>query len=381
MSTSTPGNLTKSLPAAALGVATALLITTATTIMSGEFAPILFLICIGGMIVVTIREIRKERIEKEGQRRVNYRKLSAVDLDKLPPWLKDNVRGQDQAIEAVSQHLKKSIQLARPGRTLGNFLLIGPSGTGKTFLAQLLGAGLFPKSELVLLNMNQYRQPNDVYTLLGSPPGTPGGGVGGRLTRPVLENPYRVVVFDELEKAHHDLHDCLNEILDTGACREKNSGELVDFSGCVFIATSGAGVNELRSLSAEVGGPVSSDWLGRSRDVLAETGKFDRAFLSRWDGVYLLDSLSPVHTAEVACLQLCRYWQEYGMEVGYVAPELIAEAVRRNQEFSEYGVRQLGRIIRELTEPAVLEAKRKGTTKVNLNADAQSGSLQIEVPQ
>jgi ATP-dependent Clp protease ATP-binding subunit ClpC len=381
MKTSTPGSVTKSLPAAILGILTALLVTAATTLLSGEFAPILFLISVCGMVVVVILERRKERIEKEGLHFVNYRKLAATDVDKLLPWLKDNVRGHDQAIETITQHLKKNVLLARPGRTLGNLLLVGPSGTGKTFLSQLIGSGLFPQSEVVLLNMNQYRQPGDVFTLIGPSPGMPGSELGGRLTQPVLENPYRVIVFDELEKAHRDLLDCLYEILDTGTCREKSSGKLVDFSGCVFIATTGAGVEDLRAVSAEVGGVASPNWLGRSRDTLAETGKFDRAFLSRWDGVYLLDRLSLIHVAEVACLQLGRYWQEYGMEVGYVAPELVFEVVQRNRDFSEYGVRQLGRIIRELTEPAVIEARSKGGNKVNLRAGAQSGNLEIEVSQ
>ena len=381
MTTSASGNMSKSLSVAVMGIVVSVVIGAVATLMSGKYAPILFLICVVGMVVVAILEKRKERIEKEGQRRVNYRKLAATDMDKLLSWLKDNVRGHDQVIEAIFQHLKKSVQLARPGRTLGNFLLVGPTGTGKTHLAQLVGDGLFPQSEVVLLNMNQYRQPGDVYALIGPPPGMPGSENGGRLTRPVLEDPYRVIIFDELEKAHRDLHDCLYEILDTGTCREKSSGQLVDFSGCVFFATSIAGVEKLRDLLGEVGSMTSSAWLGRSRDALAEAAKFDRAFLSRWDGVYLLDRLAPIHVAEVACFQLCRYWQEYGIEIGYVPPELIFEAVKRNEEFAEYGVRQLGRIVREITEAAVLEAKRNGATKVNLRAGAQGGNLEIEVPQ
>ena len=278
MTTSTSGDMIKSLPTAVFGIVLALLVSGASTVMSGELAPILFLICIVGMVVVTILEIRKERIEKEGRRRVNYRKLAATDIDKLLSWLKENVRGHDEVIEAIFQHLKKSVQLARPGRTLGNFLLVGPTGTGKTHLAQLVGEGLFPQSEVVLLNMNQYRLPGDVYTLTGPPPGMPGCENGGRLTRPVMEDPYRVIVFDALEKAHRDVHDCLYEILDTATCREKSSGELVDFSGCVFFATSGAGVEKLRELLGEVGNMTSSAWLSRSRDALAEAAKFDRVF-------------------------------------------------------------------------------------------------------
>ena len=321
------------------------------------------------------------RVKKLGDQAVDYQKLAAIDADKLLVWLKDNLRGHDDIVDSIFQSIKKSVQLARPGRTLGNFLLVGPTGTGKTFLSQLVAAGLFPNSEVVLLTMNQYKQPGDVYTLIGPPPGMPGYEVGGRLTRPVLENPYRVIILDELEKAHRDLHDCLYDVLDTASCREKSSGRLVDFSGSVFFGTCNAGVDKLRALSEEVGSQSSSAWLGRSRDALADAARFDRAFLARWDGVFLMDQLQPLNVAEVACLQLCRHWREYGIEVGYAAPELILDAVQRNQDFSEYGVRQLGRFIREKTEHAILEAKRKGSKKVNLHVNEQSGILEVEVPR
>ena len=97
-------------------------------------------------------------------------------------------------------------------------------------------------------------------------------------------------------------------------------------------------------MAAEVNPSSSSAWFGRSRDALADAANFDRAFLSRWDGVFLMDQLLPFHVAEVACLQLCRYWREYGIEVGYAEPELILDAVQRNQDFAEYGVPPIGSI-------------------------------------
>jgi ATP-dependent Clp protease ATP-binding subunit ClpA len=348
--------------------------------LSVWFAPLMFASAIGGMAAVMVTRVRAQHAEKVGDQAVDYSKLAEIDVDVASPWVKDNLRGHDQIVDSIFHSLKKSLQLARPGRTLGNFLLVGPTGTGKTFLSQLVGTGLFPKSEVILLTMNQFKQPADVYTLIGPPPGMPGYEVGGRLTRPVLENPYRVIILDEIEKAHRDLHDCLYDVLDTGACREKSSGRLVDFSGCVFFGTCNAGVDKLRSLLNDVGSMTSSAWLGSSRDALADAGKFDRAFLSRWDGVFLMDQLPPLHVAEVACLQLVRYWREYGIEVGYAAPELILDAVQRNQDFSEYGVRQLGRFIREKTEAAILDAKRRGSKKVNLHVNSASGGLEVEVP-
>ncbi len=313
MSTSHPDQTRNSMLANPLQAAGIIFMVIMVIIMLNQlsvwFAPLLFLLSVCGMAVVAMSRIRAERIRQKGERSVDYHKLAAIDTDKLLPWLKDNVRGHDRVIEAIFLSLKKNLQLARPGRTLGNFMLVGPTGTGKTFLSQLVGSGLFPDSELVMLTMNQYKQSGDVYTLIGPPPGMPGYEVGGRLTRPVLEKPYRVIVLDELEKAHHDLQDCLYDILDTASCREKSSGKLVDFSGCVFFATCNAGVDKLRELYGEIGSSTSSAWLGRSRDALADAAKFDRAFLSRWDGVYLMDQLPPIHVAEVACLQLCRYWK------------------------------------------------------------------------
>lgn len=345
------------------------------------FALAYFLVGVSGMIVVAVLHFRAKRMEREKEQRlpINYAKLASMDISRVPAWLKDNVRGHDQVIEAIVTAIANNLQLARPGRTLGNFLLVGPTGTGKSFLSRLVSAALFPDSEPVMLTMNQYKQPGDVFTLIGPPPGMPGYEVGGRLTRPVLENPYRVVIFDELEKAHHDLHDCLYNILDTAACVEKSSGRTVDFSGCVFFATCNAGVDELRRLAEEVGASqLSAAWLGRSRDALAEAAGFDRAFLSRWSGVYLMDQLAPIHVAEVACLELARYWRDYGVEVTYVAPELILEAVQRNQEFTQYGVRQLGRYIREKTDAAIIEAKRKSVVKVRLTVSPSGEELQIE---
>jgi ATP-dependent Clp protease ATP-binding subunit ClpA len=206
----------------------------------------------------------------------------------------------------------------------------------------------------------------------------PGYEVGGTLTRPVLENPYRVIILDELDKAHSDVQDCLFDILDTASCREKSSGKLVDFSACVFFGTTNKGVDQLRALRNEVGSITSSAWLGKSRDLLADAGEFDRAFLARWGGVYLMDSLQTVHVAEVVCLELARYWRTYGIEIDYADPELILEAVKRNREHSNYGVRQLSGFIREMTEPAIIDAKRSGAKRVKLRAGGESGGLEIE---
>lgn len=334
-------------------------------------SPLLLLIALIGIVTVVVTTVREERQKAGLSTGVEHEKLVQLGIEPIVPWLKQNVRGHDAIINAITADLQRNLRLSKPGRHLGSFLLVGPTGTGKTFLASLIGQGLYKTSELVVLRMNQYKHANDVFTLLGPPPGMPGYEVGGALTRPVLENPHRVVIFDELEKAHPDIHHCLYDILDVAMCREKSSGQLVDFSACAFFATSNAGVESLRGLREKQVSPA--EWLGRSRDALSDQGGFDKAFLARWGGIYLLDELPPLHVAEVACLQLAKYWREYGMEVTFTAPEIILDAVMRNEEFKQYGVRQLGAFIQSVTGDAIAGARGRGARQVRLEVEPARG--------
>lgn len=350
--------------------------------VSHWFAPIFLLAACVGMGLLAWQQVQSAKRDQQEIDVVDYAALATTDILRYGPWLKENVRGQEVAVDSVLASLQRNLTLARAGRTLGAFFLVGPTGTGKTFLAQLIAESLYPESEPVILRMNQYKHADDVFTLLGPPPGSPGYEVGGTLTRPVLENPRRVVIFDELEKAHRDLQHCLYDVLDTGGCREKSSGRFVDFSGCVFFATCNAGVEQLRKLREELAthpGGDSAVWLGRSRDALVDAAGFDRAFLARWSEIVFMDELSPLHVAEVAVLQLVKYWRDYGIEVNHAAPELILEAVVRNEEFKQYGVRQLGAYMQAKTNDLIAKARANGVRAVELVALPGGGLDVIEI--
>ena len=333
------------------------------------FSPVLLLLSIGGVVFVATRQMSAGLHSTSQAREENFSKLGTIDFAQTEQWLKANVRGQDEAIDIVISNLRSQIAIAQPGQLLGSFLLVGPTGTGKTFLPQLLAQALYPDSEPMILRMNQYKTPNDVQTLLGPPPGMPGYEVGGSLTRPVLVNPKRVVILDELEKAHPDLHHCLFDILDAATCREKSSGKEVDFSQCVFFGTSNAGVETLRKLRQQID-PAKNQalWVGQSRDALVDNAGFDRAFLARWAHIILMDELSPYHVAEVACLQLARYWRDYGIELTYTSPEILLDTVAKNVEFKQYGVRQLENYLKQTTNSAIVQARTHGFNKVRLEA-------------
>jgi ATP-dependent Clp protease ATP-binding subunit ClpA len=337
--------------------------------VSAWFSPVLLLFSIVGVVFVATRQMSAGLHGSSRAREENFSQLGTIDFAQTEQWLKTNVRGQDEAIDLVISSLRSQIAIAQPGQLLGSFLLVGPTGTGKTFLPQLLAQALYPDSEPLILRMNQYKTPNDVQTLLGPPPGMPGYEVGGSLTRPVLINPKRVVILDELEKAHPDLHHCLFDILDAATCREKSSGKEVDFSQCVFFGTSNAGVETLRKLREEID-PAKDQalWVGQSRDALVDNAGFDRAFLARWAHIILMDELSPYHVAEVACLQLARYWRDYGIELTYTSPEILLDTVAKNVEFKQYGVRQLENYLKQTTNSAIVQARTHGFNKVRLEA-------------
>jgi ATP-dependent Clp protease ATP-binding subunit ClpC len=332
--------------------------------LSHLFPPIICGLSVLGIIVIVImRGFRKRSITNS----VDFPKIATINIVQYTPWLKDNVRGHDDIIDSLGTLLQQTLSLAKPGRTLGAYLFVGPTGTGKTFLAHLIAQAVYPGSEPIMLRMNQYKHESDVYTLIGPPPGMPGYEVGGSLTRPVLENPYRVIIIDEIEKCHRDVQHCFYDVLDAASCREKSSGKVVDFSGTIFFGTCNAGVEELRRLRDQT--TDMATWSGKSRDVLSRAAGFDKAFLARWSEIYLMDELPAINVAEIACLQLAKRWAEYGIELTYTSPEVILNAVERNEEFKEYGVRQLRTFLQTKTDPSISVAKAQGLTKVVLTLD------------
>lgn len=320
-----------------------------------------------GVVYRAFAAAAAKREQVEGAMAVDHESLRAKDIGRYLDWLKENVRGQDHAVQTVMRSLQRGLELCGPGRSLGNFMLVGPTGTGKTFLAQMVAKALTPESEPILLRMNQYKTPDDVAALFGAP----GSSLGGALTTPVLEDPHRVVILDEVDKCHPDVRHALFDALDAGRCRDKSTGQMVDFSACVFFGTANAGAEGLRRLGA---GAAAA----KARDVMAGEAGFDKAFLARFTEILLMDELAPKAIAEIACLQLAKQWGGHGIELTYVDPALLAVAVQRNGEYAGYGVRQLGHTLRSLTDGTLEEARRMGLRKAKLAYSAPRGSAVLE---
>jgi ATP-dependent Clp protease ATP-binding subunit ClpA len=331
-----------------------------------------------GLLLLAIRAVmilRERKRRRDASAVIDFARLRRTDLGPRVAEIKNALRGHDAAVDRIVARTQENLELAAPGRTLGAFMLVGPTGTGKTYLAELFSQALYPAGRPLTLRMNQFKDHQDVSTLLGPPPGYAGYEIGGALTRPVIRDPYRVVILDEFEKAHPDVRHCFYDILDTGQCSEKSSGQTAHFGACLFFATCNAGYETLRAIFSEPATPARR--LGRARDALAGYG-FDKALLARFDDVLLLDMLPSFVVAEIACLQIAKYWRQYGIDATYASPELLAETVRRNTGLQDYGVRELARQIQEHTSPAIHEARRAGARRVRLSVDPSAERILVE---
>ncbi|MDZ4307564.1 ATP-dependent chaperone ClpB [Allopontixanthobacter sp.] len=212
------------------------------------------------------------------------------------------VIGQEQAVLAVSKAVRRArAGLQDPGRPLGSFLFLGPTGVGKTELTKALAEFLFDDdSAMVRIDMSEFMEKHAVARLIGAPPGYVGYEEGGVLTEAVRRRPYQVVLFDEVEKAHNDVFNVLLQVLDDGRLTD-GQGRVVDFSNTLIILTSNLGSQYLSSLEE---GQKVEDVEPQVMDVVR--GHFRPEFLNRLDEIILFHRLAQEHMAPIVDIQVGR---------------------------------------------------------------------------
>ena len=220
-------------------------------------------------------------------------KGEAKRLLELEEELKARVVGQDEAVRAVSAAIRRSrVGLKEPGRPIGAFLFLGPTGVGKTELCRALAGALFGSEEaLIRFDMSEYMEKHTVSRLIGAPPGYVGHEDGGQLTERVRRRPWSVVLFDEIEKAHSELQNILLQVMDDGMLTD-SQGRKADFRNTVIVMTSNVGARKMVSHAPPMGFAGGSREDRQREEVLAELrGRFRPEFLNRLDEVVLFHRL------------------------------------------------------------------------------------------
>jgi ATP-dependent Clp protease ATP-binding subunit ClpB len=280
-------------------------------------------------------------------------------LLQLEDRLHQRVVGQDEAVQAVADAIRRArAGLKDPKRPIGAFLFLGPTGVGKTELARALAEVLFDSEEaMVRLDMSEYQEKHTVSRLVGAPPGYVGYEEGGQLTEAVRRRPYRVVLFDEVEKAHPDVLNVLLQVMEDGRLTDAQ-GRTVDFKNTVLILTSNVGSHHLQHLDPD--DPAAFE-LAKVYvlDELRRT--FRPEFVNRLDEIIVFRPLSKAQLERIVDLQVAqleRRLQDLKVRVE-VTPE--ARAWLAQEGYSpDYGARPLRRLIQRLVENALSRMVLRG---------------------
>ncbi len=282
-------------------------------------------------------------------------------LRKMNGILKDSVIGQDRAIDSICKSiLRNRVGLKDPNRPIGSFIFLGPTGVGKTHLTKVLSEYMFnSKDAMIRIDMSEYMEKFSVSRLIGAPPGYVGYEEGGQLTEKVRRNPYSIILFDEIEKAHSDVFNLLLQVLDEGQLTDSD-GRTVDFKNTIIIMTSNAGTRQLKEFGQGVGFATQSRALDTKfsesiiKKALQKT--FSPEFLNRIDEVIIFDSLSKESISKIIDLELAKVTKRIeNLGVKIEITDAAKEFMIKEGYDVQYGARPLKRTIQKYVEDNIAE--------------------------
>ena len=314
-----------------------------------------------------------------GWTKIPVRKLAEGEserLKNLESILHERVVGQEEAVTAVSKAIRRGrVGLKDPGRPIGSFLFLGPTGVGKTELSKALAEAMFgTESSLIRVDMSEYMEKHSVSKMIGSPLGYVGYEEGGQLSEKVRRNPYSVILFDEVEKAHPDVFNILLQVLDDGHITDAQ-GRKIDFKNTIIIMTSNAGAENIISpkrLGFGVAADAKADYDFMKGRVMDEVKRlFKPEFLNRIDEIIVFHQLTKEHMKGIADIMLRSIIKRSKEQLGITLT--VGEAARDyliDKGYDDkYGARPLRRTIQSLLEDKMAEEMLDGHIKAGGQVD------------
>ncbi len=305
--------------------------------------------------------------------------------------LRNTVIAQDDAVEKIVRSIQRSrLGLKDPNHPIGVFLFLGPTGVGKTYLAQRLAELMFgSKDALIRIDMSEYSEKFNTSRLVGAPPGYVGYGEGGQLTEKVRRRPYSIVLLDEIEKAHGDVYNLLLQVLDEGRMTDGN-GRLVDFRNTIIIMTSNAGTRQLKDFGNGIGfmssgmnanGNAAND-KERARSIIRKSlsKQFAPEFLNRLDEIITFDQLDNTAIRQIIDIELAALCKRLGA-LGYTVTitDEAKDYISSKGYNQQFGARPLKRAIQTYVEDGLCELILSGKLSVGKHVDIRKDDDKAEL--
>jgi len=319
-------------------------------------------------------------------------RVTESDLEKLlnmTETLSDCVIGQRDAIEKVVSSIKRNkTGFRKQSKPIGSFLFIGPTGVGKTELAKALAENVFgSKDSIIRLDMSEYSEKFNISKIIGAPPGYVGYNEGGQLTEKVKNNPYSLILFDEIEKAHPDIFNVMLQLLDEGFLTDAN-GRKINFKNTVIIMTSNIGLKEVQDFGSKIGFSDSESDEINSKEIIEKNMKktFKPEFINRLDEIIHFNYLSEDNIGKIIDLQLNEFSDRLSENgFSFKIDKKSKEFILKVGYDKTYGAREIQRTIRKLIEDPISDEMlikympKSGGINVTMNTKLDKLKIVIKI--
>lgn len=321
---------------------------------------------VAGQKNITIEDLKKVLSQKTGIPITSLTQKESLKLLNLDNQLKTQIIGQDHAVKAVADVIKRSrAGLKDPKRPIGSFLLLGPTGVGKTELAKALARTVYQSEKaMIRLDMSEFTEAHTADKLIGAPPGYVGYEEGGQLTNPIRHRPYSLVLLDELEKAHPKVFDIFLQVLEDGRLTD-SQGHTADFKNTIIIMTSNIDVSQFLDQPQKVTRP----------ELMKALFHYLRPeFLNRIDDIILMNKLTLNNITQIARLQLNKLIKRLKQkDITLTIPDATIDKLAQLGNVQEFGARPLKRLIQNHIEEPIAELiianKLKAGDSINWSVD------------